>query len=230
MNEINRWLNSGAEVQEGLRLLNIYAPNRHLARLVEASPDKFRYLLRRRLERFVSPDDAGQVRRRGNFREQWPFLSEPDCPPELKILAADKISSYWNYVEGHEELWHCTTPEECFMTAKKVVENLLQNYRIHAEFCNYRDRHVVLGKHPVFKRTERLEELRQMSAVELVAKKKNLEGAIWRINDEIKKGDKPHLLSAREARLKEKRIMLAEVERMIESYESQQNGRNRKRQ
>lgn len=222
--DVDKWLASGAGVREGLRLLGIYAPNRHLDRLVRLAPERYGYLLKHRLSKFASSPELeamSRPRRPGAFREQWPFLSEPDCPAELKVLAADKISAYWNYVEGHEQLWNCRTLEECYETARKVVENFLQNRRIEDEFCNWRDRHVLLGKHPVFRQSRRLRELRSLSIVELMRKKKNLEGAIWRVKDEIRKGDRPHLRAARERRLQEKEEQLAEVGRMIQSYEDE---------
>ena len=222
--DVDRWLGSGAGVREGLRLLSIYAPNRHLDRLVRLAPERYGYLLKQRLAKLSSSPGMKTMafpRRPGAFREQWPFLSEPDCPAELKVLAADKISAYWNYVEGHEQLWNCRSLTECYEAAKQVVENFLQNRRIEDEFCSWRDRHVLLGKHPVFRQSRRLRELRSLSIVELVRKKKNLEGAIWRVKDEIRRGDRPHLLASRERRLKEKEEQLAEVERMIQSYEDE---------
>ena len=45
MNEIDRWIESGAGVQDGLRLLNIYAPNRHIEKLVKGDARRFGYLL-----------------------------------------------------------------------------------------------------------------------------------------------------------------------------------------
>ena len=229
--DVDRWLGSGAGVREGLRLLSIYAPNRHLDRLVRLAPERYGYLLKQRLAKLSSSPGMKTMafpRRPGAFREQWPFLSEPDCPAELKVLAADKISAYWNYVEGHEQLWNCRSLTECYEAAKKVVENFLQNRRIEDEFCSWRDRHVLLGKHPVFRQSRRLRELRSLSIVELVRKKKNLEGAIWRVKDEIRRGDRPHLLASRERRLKEKEEQLAEVERMIQSYEDEYGRRKGK--
>lgn len=54
-----------------------------------------------------------------------------------------------------------------------------------------------------------------MTDFELFENRRRLEGAIWRIKSEISKGDKPHLLTEREARLKAKQRELEAVERMI---------------
>ena len=40
---------------------------------------------------------------------------------ELKVLAADKITAYHNYVSLHERLFDCMTPEDCFGIAKKLL-------------------------------------------------------------------------------------------------------------
>ncbi len=235
MNEIDRWIDSGAEVQEGLRLLNIYAPNTHLDALVRKAPKRFTGLLERKLSGFSdlhrsvgaqsgSAAASSAVRPRTRFRENWPFLSEPDCPPELKILAADKITAWEESVRGHGELFQCTTPEECFETAKKVLENFSNNRKIFSEFTHYREHHAILGEHPVFRESRRMTELRALPVLELVRRKENLEEAIWRAGNEIAKGTKPHLKAEREARMEEKRRLLAEVERMLKDYEEQRYG------
>lgn len=234
MNEIDRWMDSGAEVQEGLRLLNIYAPNPHLDALVRKAPQRFAGLLERKLAGFsdsrrtvsaqAGTAAAVSVIPRVKFRENWPFLSEPDCPPELKILAADKITAWEESVRGHEELFQCTTPEQCFETAKKVVENNSNNRKIFSEFMYYREHRSVLGEHPIFKESRRMAELRALPVLELVRRKENLEEAIWRAGNEISKGTKPHLRAEREARIREKQRLLAEVDRMLKDYENQKYG------
>lgn len=216
MNDIGKWLQSGAGVQEGLRLLNIYAPNRHLETMVRLNPEKYRTLLIRVLSPFSGSVPDRQSRK---LRNEWTFLSEPDCPPELKILAADKITAYHNYVSAHEQLFTCETPEECFETAEKVIENFRQNRKILSEFAYYKEHRSCLGKHPVFASMKRLASMRKLSIVGLLKKQKNLEGAIWRIKSEIRKGDKPHLLEEREARLKAKKLELSEVNQMIKEYD-----------
>lgn len=230
MNEIDRWIDSGAEVQEGLRLLSIYAPNRHLDALVRKAPKRFSRLLRAVLLPFstrprVTVAQQAAPTPKVRFRESWPFLSEPDCPPELKILAADKITAWEESMKAHEELFQCTTPEQCYETAKKVVENYSNNRKIFSEFTHYKEHHSVLGEHPIFRESRQTAELRAMPIMELVRKRENLEEAIWRAGNEIRKGDKPHLRPLREERIAAKRRMLAEVKRMIDDYEQRRERR-----
>lgn len=106
-NEIRQWLDSGAEVQEGLRLLSLVAPNKHLAKLVSLNPKRYKPLLIQSLASVIEPaTNSSPVR--PSFREDWPFLSDCDCPNELKILVADKITTHRRYVEAHE---NCTTAQ-----------------------------------------------------------------------------------------------------------------------
>ncbi len=222
INAIQNWLKTGAEVQEGLRLLGLYAPNNHLHRLVSLRPEQFKHLLIERLSSLLpsTPPVALTITPVAKipFREQWSFLSEQDCPNELKILAADKITAYRNYTTAHQSLFDCTSLESCFVVAKKVVENFIENRKIHSELAYYKEHHVVLGKHPIFEEVKRIAELRQLPVAELFRRKTNLEEAIWRVQSEIRKGNKPHLLSEREQRLSAKRRELAEVERIISGY------------
>lgn len=220
MNPVDQWLNNGAGADEGLRLLSKLAPNPTTERLVRLNPKRYGFLLEKALKPFASgvikTVSAGAVR---SFRKDWSFLSEPDCPLELKILAADKITAYHNYTSAHRELSSCTTPEECFATAKKIIENYKQNRKILSEFAYYQEHRKVLGKHPIFSEIERISELRTLPVLALVRRKKNLEGAIWRAKNEIAKGDKPHLLIEREERIASKTRELREVERLITDYE-----------
>lgn len=216
-NEIRQWLDSGAEVQEGLRLLSLVAPNKHLARLVSLNPSRYKPLLVQSLAAIIESVSIPPSIR-PNFREDWPFLSDYDCPNELKILAADKITTHRRYVEAHEKLYDCTSPEECFVVAKNLIENYIENRKIYSELAYYKANRSILGKHPIFEEVKRCNELRHLPISSLFRRKENLEEAIWRINSEIRKGNKPHLLPRREQRLAAKQRELSEVNRIIDNY------------
>ena len=198
--------------------MNIYAPNEHLARLVTLNPSRYKQLLVRTLTAKAAPEIAQPVVHPRRFREDWPFLQDPGCPNELKILAADKITAYRNYVSAHEQLDDCTSPKECYAVAKKLIENYIENRKIHSELAYFKEHGNTLGKHPIFDELKHCAELRRLPIAELFRRKENLEGAIWRINSEIRKETKPHLLTSRERRLKSKQRELAEVQQIIASY------------
>ncbi len=227
-NEIDRWICSGAEVTEGLRLLSIYAPNKWLDALVRKAPKEYSHLLKKALLPFATEVPFSQtLTKGGRFREDWPFLSEPDCPTELKALAADMITSWHNYVNAHEDLFKCTTPEECFEAAKKTVRNFYQNSVSRTEFQYYKEHHRILGKHPIFALTKKLDNLRRMPITELIRKRRNVQDSIWRAEREIKKGDRPDLKVSREERLSRLKMTLDEINRMIKEYEGTDNRTSR---
>lgn len=223
MTEIERWLREGAGVREGLRLLSVYKPNPYLARMVERHPEKYRNLLVRtltgtdlRAAAAAAAVSSGGTRR--SFREEWPFLSNPDCPMEMKILANDKITAWTNYAIEHERLFSCFTPEQCLETAKKCVLFYQQNRKIFSEFAHYKETGQVLGKHPVFAEVRRLQELRTAGPFELLRRQKNLRSALSRLKGQVRSGDRPDLDTARAELLAAKERELAEVERMIDNY------------
>ena len=81
-----------------------------------------------------------------------------------------------------------------------------------------------LGKHPIFGEMKRLNDLRRLPVSELFRRQKNLRGAIWRINHEVGKKDRPDLDAERAARLESKMRELEEVNRMISDYERRTTG------
>ena len=226
MNDVSRWLRSGAGTPEGLRLLSIYAPNPHLERIVRANPVLFGKHLVAVLTPFAdagmdAPLDApaGGGRR---FRDEWPFLGAPRCPVELKILANDKITAYHNSIQAHGKLFDCVTPEECFETANFLLENFTENRHITSEFLYYKEHGTVLGKHPIFQESRKYDSYRKMGPVSLMDERRRLRQSIWRAESEIRRGDKPHLKSDRERRIKVKRDRLAVVEGMIADLEKKE--------
>lgn len=225
MTEIDQWLREGAGVRKGLRLLSVYRPNPYLARMVERHPEKYRDLLIRALagtDRKAVAETAASDR---SFREDWPFLSKPDCPQELKILAADKITAWTNFAAEHERLFSCVSPEQCLETAKKCVFFYRQNRKIFSEFAHYRETGRVLGKHPVFAETLRYREMLSAGPFDLMRRRHNLLSAISRLRVQLASGDRPDLEAGRRELLASKERELAEVEKILTNYERAYDGR-----
>ena len=107
---------------------------------------------------------------------------------------------------------------ECFETAKKVIENFIENRNITSEFAYYLEHGNILGKHPVFAVTKRIAEMRKLPILELIRRQRNLNENIWRIRNEISKGNRQHLLIEREARLRQRELELQEINRIIDEY------------
>ena len=94
-----------------------------------------------------------------------------------------------------------------------------QNRKIFSEFAHYKETGQILGKHPVFGESRRLQELRTAGPFELLRRQKNLRSAISRLNGQIRIGGRPDLESRRVELLAEKERELAEVEKMIRNYQ-----------
>lgn len=220
MTEIEQWLRSGAGVPEGLRLLSIYKPNPYLARMVENHPGKYRDLLVKALTGIERKTVSETVIRQRGLREDWPFLSNPDCPPELKILAADKITAYAGFAREHEKLYAATSLEQCLDTAKNCVKFYCQNRKIFSEFAYYKEHGVILGKHPIFEEMKHRRELLSMGILDMERRRNNLRDAIWRLRKQIRLDERPDLEASRMDLLDAKERELAEINRLIEDYEN----------
>lgn len=220
--KVHAWLRQGAPLDEGVSIYKGMAGDGHpFLRVLRRHHHRGYPVLVRELCRRVgiSPGELSRImQRKGGFRDDWPFLHDPLCPPELKILAANKITAYWNYVNAHERLFDCRDRQEQFATVKELVENYLENRRIIAEFLHYRQHGHVLGRHPIFEEMRVMKQLRQLGPLELMERKQKLEHNIWRTESELRKGDKPHLKVDRERRLLSRQRELAEVERILEGY------------
>lgn len=231
-NLIHNWLISGADVEVGLRLFIDYAkPSKTVLRIVSKNPGKHLQTIKIALFKaadipldFTAPAntliDTTALEGRKNssikLRNQWPFLSDPGCPPELKLLISDKITVFTNCVQLYNGLTNVTNNEEQLHTTSKLVDNFIENHKIYKELKHYLDNRKVLGEHPVFSQYMRIKALRNLSTMDLFNKKKNLENNIWRTKSKINKEKRLDLRPGREAKLKELNMQLAEVNRLLE--------------
>ncbi len=219
INEIKNWLRQGCEIRSGIELYKKYGSNKKFLMLCELYPEKYKKRLISQLCRLVNISEKDIQKptlvSRSKFRDEYPFLKDPTCPYELKVLVAEKITAYHKYVDTHEQLFDCTDAASCLDTARTVVNNFIENREIKKELDYYKYHKNILGLHSIFKQTKRLSKIRNMSIRDLVKKEQNLEHNIWRIKNEIEKGDKPRLLNERERRIVEKQAELEYVRRML---------------
>jgi hypothetical protein len=97
-----------------------------------------------------------------------------------------------------------------------LIENFKENRQIFEELDYYKQHGAILGKHSIFGQYKRFDELKGKNVRELIRLcDETLPHRIWRIESEIKKGDKPHLNGEREKRLAEVQAELAEVKRLL---------------
>ena len=150
------------------------------------------------------------------FRDDFPFLRDPDCPHELMILVGYKITAYHKYIDGHKKLFECTSLEDCTATAKQIIDNYQENRLIYEELEFYKEHKQCLGKHPIFKVRRKFENFKSMSQRMLYKlHDTTIPHRIWRIESEIKKGDKPHLDTERQQRIMECKAEMAEIARLL---------------
>lgn len=109
-----------------------------------------------------------------DIREDYPFLADEDCPNELKILIADKITAWKIYEDCHAKLKQIESGElvvdevEKTALAKKSVDCFTENQLIHNELNAYKETGKVLGAHPIFKTLQMQREVDEMSPDELI--------------------------------------------------------------
>jgi len=151
------------------------------------------------------------------LRDQFPFLSSPDCPNELKILTGDKITAYYNYCAAHAKLPTSSSEGELLQNNKDVVENWLNNRLIFAEFEYYGQHKKMLMKHPIFKSMKREEKIVSMKVPELIKLLDKLKMNIWRNAKLIKEEPGSDLTNERLERIKTYEFELKIVLRLLDA-------------
>lgn len=174
-------------------------------------------LVRRREAISVTPPDQPAMKERAvtSLRGQFPFLNDPGTPVELKALVTERITRYHEYSNLYQQLRNCSTVEECAATARRLLNAYLDNQAIYRELHYYQKYGKVLGKHPMFRHFQQLAYLRSSSVKDLLREQQKTKDNIWRVNSEIKKGNKPHLDGKRRQKLQEYELKLQEINRLL---------------
>ncbi len=229
---VHNWLLGGADPEVGLRLFMDYTnPSNCIARLISKNPSihiqtikisllkasglNFELISRYNSSRNDNTVDSPKTTSL-KLRNQWPFLSDPECPPELKLLISDKISAYTICVKEYENMINASNVEEQLKSVHLLVSNFIENHGIYQELKHYSVSKKVLGKHQIFDQYQKIKDLRKLNTLSLFDKKKNLEHAIWRNESKIKKDKRDDLLNSRLKKVKELKMQLAEVLRLLE--------------
>jgi hypothetical protein len=121
------------------------------------------------------------------IREDFPFLNDKDCPNELKILVADKITVWKDYEAAQEKIRLINENKlasqdgELEKLAKISVDSFEENQRIYDELNAYKNTGLVLGVHPIFKELKIAREVEAMTNDELI-KYKNASAKYFSVN------------------------------------------------
>lgn len=156
-----------------------------------------------------------QIRKTIRLRDEFPFLADPKCPDEFKILVHDMINDYASYVENHKRLFEATTGEDLQEIAAAVVEDYLDNHEIWDELNHYKATGTILGKHPIFAASDRLLEIRNMTTADHVKLQKNLMNNIARTKQKIAEQPEHKNTSERKASVVKFEVELEEVNRIL---------------
>ena len=130
------------------------------------------------------------------FRDEFPFINDPNLLDEFKILVADKFNHYFAFVATHKELFDVLVlpylegkkPEDCaqiandviFELCKKAIGEFEMDQLIYDEFAYFKAEGKVLGKHPIFSERKLQETVDSLSGVELVKRQTLLKNYIGR--------------------------------------------------
>ncbi len=117
------------------------------------------------------------------LRQEFPFLSEADCPDKFKILVADKFTALENYEVSFEEIQKKKSEgdtEGLFELGKKAVENFELNQEIYDELNYYQEHKEILGNHPIFADDMLVKTVNAYSTQEAMKRQGNLRSYISR--------------------------------------------------
>ncbi len=95
----------------------------------------------------------------------------------------------------------------------------LENHTIFREFQYFKQHNTPLGEHPIFKASAEIDQIKKMSILSLIKRQQQLEQNIWRVENEIRKGTKPHLDIERRQRLERTKEKLIIVNKYIKEHE-----------
>lgn len=109
-----------------------------------------------------------------SIRVEFPFLNNEDCPNELKILVADKITAWNKYVAAHNAIAAShsgeapLSEEELVKLAEESVKSFEDNQKIYDELNAYATTGQVLGAHPIFRKLQIAREVEEMTPDQLI--------------------------------------------------------------
>lgn len=149
------------------------------------------------------------------LRSRWPFLNDPQSPVELQALVTQRITRYHEYTALYQQLRDCTATEQCADVSRRLLDAYFDARTIAHELDYYQQHRRVLGRHPYFRHFQQLTRLRSSSVKDLLREQQKTKDNIWRVNSEIRKGDKPHLDEKRRQKLQEYELKLQEINRLL---------------
>ena len=136
------------------------------------------------------------------LRAEFPFLSDKSCPDAFKVLVADMLTAYENYIKAHDDLYNVADEKQAFEAADDLIVNYLENRAIWEELEHYKTTGKILGKHTYFEDQNRFKELSAKNHAELIRLRDSLKANISRNLSALKKNPNPALVKEREKKVR----------------------------
>lgn len=156
------------------------------------------------------------------FRNEFPFLSEPDAPQKLKALVTDKFTALQNYEEAHEQIQKMKATGETeglFELGKKAVENWELNQLIYDELNYYQEHKEILGNHPIFADDMLQKTVNDYKEIDLKQLRANLRSRISQEKSKLKKAKTPETKEKIEGVIAEKQKEIDLIEKRLANAE-----------
>ena len=122
---------------------------------------------------------------------------------------------YNEYSKLYPQLRGCETLEKLSTVCGKLLDAYLDNQACTRELEYYQKHRKVLGRHPFFQHFNQIYKLRAMSVRDLIREQQKTKDNIWRVNSELRKGDKPHLDGKRRQKLQQYELKLQEINNLL---------------
>lgn len=120
----------------------------------------------------------------------------------MKLLISDRISAYHRYVEAHEQLYNCSTPEQSTVVAGNLIEDFLENQLIHKELKHYNDTRTLLKEHSIFEEQEIHDRIFALTLPELVARRNASKKSLRAVKSALKDKNATSTAIARREKIK----------------------------
>lgn len=117
-----------------------------------------------------------EVKQGLKLRDEFPFLSEEDCPDEFKILVADKFTALQKFIDARAQLKALQEDPEAdfYEIAAEAIDNFELNLEIYDELNYYKEHKEILGHHPIFAKMLREQSVTAMDDATAKDRQKNL--------------------------------------------------------
>lgn len=125
------------------------------------------------------------------------------------------LTAYDAYKLAHQSLFSASTIEQILDLSRDTVENYLENRCIWDELNYYKEKGVLLGKHPIFEWLKRLDEIRRMKVGVLVILKIRIENNLVRNRASVRREPNHPSTADRQERIRKMELELSEVNRLL---------------